>query len=243
MNDFGTALYTTEANVSAITGTNYGTATTPTSTQISTFIDWASREVDMYTDTYFGTALVTQEVQDFDVNKAGADFPWGNGMMQSQGRTASDYYLTQNSFRLNNWPVISIGTAEYNTTYNASNAESWTVMTEGTGGDFIANKDIGKIILTGNVIPALGYRRFRFTYVHGHTSVPKTIERLTTLLVAKEIVSLKQSASNISTIDDIRIGPIAIGKGGSSAIYNLRSINSEIESLMTKIGINKVELI
>jgi len=97
----------------------------------------------------------------------------------------------QNEFFLKKTPIISMTTLQVNTAGDG-NADSWVTLTE-ENYQFEIDLVTGRVSLTGTVgdattpvLPAVGVKNVRATYVYGRSSVPKDIKRLTILMTARD---------------------------------------------------------
>ena len=146
-------------------------------------------------------------------------------------------------FRLNHYPVVSI-TGLWKAGAGANQADSWTALTEqtGSGGDFIYSPDGGWVKFLTN-IPRFGKRAIKVTYVYGHATVPKHIERLTILLATSDIIRAKASYATFSSAMDVSIESLSIrNNSGSSASY-LRQLNEEIDRAWEEVGVMSTDIV
>ncbi len=138
-------------------------------------------------------------------------------------------------------PIISITSLSINQAgFNA--ADSWTALTEqtGSGGDFMIEDANSGIIDFITNYPRFGKRSWKLTYVVGYDrdstdrrviAYLKVVERLTTLLACKAIISTKLTGSMFDSSQDIKIGTIEIKSGAMSGKQYLTSVEPEIKEL------------
>lgn len=198
-------------------------------------IQRAEAEINERTGTKFVSTTVTDEIYAYDQYNT-----WKSasqlGAYGSVGRYDSMYPIYNNKIQLKKYPVISI-TALYRNTASATQADSWSELTQqsGSGGDFLLDTTNGILEFVDDT-PYFGPRSVKVTYVYGYATVPKTVERLTILLTVKDIIRSKTSNSQLGTIDSVSLGPISIRKGMREAGFYFNSIDAEIESLWEIVG-------
>ncbi len=221
--------YTTTDKVSAFLGETLSATTTPTSAQVEEFITRAEQEINYETGTNYTEETTTNELYDYDKHTVFHKEP----QLYQIGRVDHIYAPIKNVFKLNNYPIISVTKLEVNR--GTTQTADWKTLTEGT--DFIVYKDEGTIaLIRTDALPVEDWQSIRISYTHGHTTVPAIIERLATLMVAKEVIRAKQVTSSYTSIDSISIESISITKSTRESVELLRSIQDEIDLLMTKIG-------
>lgn len=234
--------YTTQELVESVIGQTFSGTTTPTDTQINTFIDWASDEVESLTEQFYGVGTTTDELVDWtrfnaiqNTNTGYRDAFTNENIDRNDRLNLTDF----NAFKVENKPIIEVTSLEKNiNTYPTS--PSWEVI--GTS-DYIISKPEGKITLVTNAIPDFGLRRFKISYTYGTSTAPKQVERLATLLVARQILSNKVANSNYGSVDSISIEGISINKTTGQGISYLARLDQEINNLKEQLGSLKTEII
>lgn len=159
-----------------------------------------------------------------------------------------------NRVKVDNTPIIAVSSLSVNSAAG-SEADSWgTALTQQTGssGSFLVeDKDAGIIDFLSS-FPRLGKRSWKTTYTWGHdpTSTDrkiiariKTVERLSTLLAAKAIITTKSTGTMFDSIRDVRIGTIELRGGGATVKAFLTSVDIELASLWNILGDLGVEII
>lgn len=208
--------YTTAALVQAeIRATNtFSSSTSPTLTQLTTWIQEESNIIELKTGTIFGSNLESSTIMDYD----------GSGILRTKYS-----------------PIILLTKLEYNQ-YSNGNTPSWITLEEADDKDYVVYKDEGEIVFvsgvnsSNNLTPIGGMRRFRLTYNYGYSTTPLAIQRLATLLVAKRcILSLLNNQSN-SSGGTIQVGTISITDPSNFGVNWFRNVSTEVESLYKEIG-------
>jgi len=234
--------YTTQALIEGYLRTTFDGTTTPTSATIAGWITWAESEIDQRIQGTFGTSAVADEVYDFNeyTTKKSTETEtfWDD---QTARIDQSVYNLGNDVLELKQKPVVSVSKVERNLNSVTSSA-SWETLTEGVGGDYLVDTTNARITFIQNP-PRYGKQSVRVNYVYGYSSVPSTVERLATLLVAREVV---RSAANRSANQEggsVQVGPIRVTDPSSFSIDFVRSINDEIGRAWMSVGVFKTQLI
>ena len=133
------------------------------SSQVEKMIDGITKDIDDETHSSWTAQTVTNE--------------YHNGL----GNRGSDYFLLLG-------PIISITTLQ--TTQSDEDTDSssvtWDTLTENN--DYFLDKETGKIGITNDSYnPINGRNRLKVTYIYGHSSIPRDIKRLTTLMVIRDL--------------------------------------------------------
>ncbi len=221
--------YTTVAKVASLLGETLDGTTTPSESQVEDFISWAEAEIDLVTGTSYSEQTATNELYDYDKYSVFVKEP----QVQQIGRVDHIYAPIKNVFKLNNGPIISMTKLETNKGTNES--PNWETLTEGT--DYILYKDANTVaFLRSNALPIEDWQGIRATYTYGHSTVPSNINKLATLMVAKETLKVKQNSSSFNSMDSISIETISITKSTRESVELMRQFKNDIDSLMEKIG-------
>lgn len=232
--------YTTETLVEGYLRTTFDGTTTPSSTDIASWISWAEAEIDAKAQTTFGTAAVADEVYDYNEHTTWMT-PEALYFEEQVTREDSFRFLLHDTLQLKNKPIVSI-TSVYKNTAGINSAESWQLLTSGAGGDYLSDLTNGRLIFIQNT-PRYGLRSAKVSYVYGYSSVPAVVQRLATLLVAREVIS---SAINLTVNQEggsVQVGPIRVTDPSDFSLGFMRSMNDEIESLWAKVGFLKTVLV
>lgn len=195
--------------------TVFGSDTIPSLESVNRWIEEESKIVDLKCNSMFGSTSVTDELFDYD----------GDSI-----------------FRFPFSPLISVDKVEYNKNSNTASSEDWVVLEEGTGKNFLVYLDEGELkFINGNNATykgkvMSGSKRLRISYTYGYSSTPLEVQRLTTLSVAKRVImSLASSQSNTEG-GDIQVGTIKVSDPSNYSVNYLKSVNSEVDDLINKIG-------
>jgi len=232
--------YTTKELVEAMLATTIDTTTSPTTSQIEQWIEEAESEIDVRTKTSFTPVTVTDEIYDLDKNNLYSrpyDYP-----STFNGSYGVGFY-PEVRMRLNKKPLISV-TSMYTNSASPIEADVWTEITEqvGLGGDFRLSLPLSEVIFIQN-IPTMKPRAVKTTYIYGHSSIPYDVQRLATLLVAKNVVISKMSNSQFSSTDSITVEGISITKGTGQSVQYTNGMTNEINELYRTIGEFNSELV
>ena len=234
--------YTTSALVSAYLGKTYTTSTTPTSDQIDMWIT----EVEKMIDEEIGTSYKINNIIEFyDYNQYTSYIsPEGLAFAGNVGRR--DYLpgvLFNDQFVTKHRPIITINSLKINES-DAASSDVFTTITEqtGSGGNYVSDKNTGVITFL-NKFPRFGKRSIKIDYDWGRSLVPKHIQKLATLLVAKVVLSSVASSTQTENIDSINIGDISISKGVTQSVSFRESLEKEIQSLWDIVGRFEVDAI
>ena len=202
--------YTTEALVEAYLGEAFDGTTTPSSTDIVTFIGWSEKQIDDETGTSFTSATVTDEILD------------SNGSQR---------------FRLPKRPIISVSAFTVDENGLGAASTNWVARTEGrtNSADFVILEDEG-VLYFHNDTPPYGIQNIKTTYAYGYSAIPKDVEKLATLLVTQEIIKARLADNAYSSQDTIRVGPIMISKSGGQVSLSLIEFNKQIDEAWSSVG-------
>ena len=193
---------------------DFGTDTIPSILDVNSWIEQNSRVIDSWTNNYFGTITKTDEYLDYD----GADV-----------------------LSLPKSDVLTITTLEYNTSGRGL-TPTWVLLEEGQDKNYLLYKDLGEVELltpagetaTNNPRYTPGSKKFKVTYNYGYESVPKQIERLATLMTAKNVI--QALVNKKSSMAEVKVGAISVKPPTSFSINYIKSLNDEISMLKDSIG-------
>lgn len=198
-------------------------------------IQRAESEIEEQTYSAWREITVTEEILDFN-QETSYKSPEQLYYIEPAGRTDYMNPFYEDSIKLERAPIVSV-TSLYTNSAGAASTDSWTELDEqsGSGGDFITYKDEG-IIKFINKVPRYGKRSIKITYVYGHSSVPKSVERLTILLSVRDIVLSKISSSNFDNQDLISVDGLTVAGGMKSSSMYLDTMDKEIDRLWKVVG-------
>ncbi len=206
--------YTDETKIEALLLESITTSSTPTSTQVNTFIEWADDLINSKTGTVFELNLASSEVHSYD----------GNGFV-----------------RVDKGPIVSVSSISVDQNgFNSATAD-WQTLSEGrlAANDFYIDEYDPRRInfktsTTGNS-PVRGIQNLKITYNYGRTTVPFIVEELSTALVVNKVLQAKIMSNTFSSQDSISIGPIRIDKSNVTS-GNMRQVNDYIKTLWEQVG-------
>ncbi len=210
--------YATPSDVSAeLGGYSLTSATTPTSTVVEGWIADAEDEVELLTGQVYSTTAIAStawEYHDYD----------GSGVI-----------------KLDNYPVQSVTLLQYEENGEGATTESWVTLV-GPGrtatDNFQLYTDLGVLKLTPNSTgnsPLIGHKNIRVAYVHGHTSVPRNVKQLVTLLAAKRLIMSVANNSGTTGGGSISVGAISISDPTNYVYNHMTRINEEIKRLQESV--------
>jgi len=195
-------------------GESYDTTSTPTSTMISTWIDEVSAEIDLSTQTSFTVNTTTDEYH--------------------------DYNSDQNYIILNNSPLIAITTLAYNSQPLGVSA-TWVSLTSGEANDYLTYLSQARIrIHSDNYSIPSGYKNIKVTYTWGRSTVPKTIQKLATIMVCERILDQKMKQVRKKSPLDMTIGETTIRHSFASVKAQKEVFFEEVKRIYSSHGKLKV---
>lgn len=195
--------------------TAFSSSTTPTEDTINRWIAECSREIDLLTNNTFVSTVFSSIDVDYD----------GSGILRL--------------------PYNPIQTLEimYNERLINDSSTSYILLEEGAGKNYILYADEGEVVFingntaTNHVVPSQGMKRFKISGTYGTSTVPYNIQKLCTLMVAKQVIlSLINSQAN-SEGGAISVGTISISDPSMFSINYIKHLNDEIELLKKNIKI------
>jgi len=229
------------------------TATDISAERVVDSIRWAEGLIDVKTGTSFKSITVTDEVHTGDRYSLDVSPDYLDSVASMSTLRRDTWGAVLNRVRTNFAPIVSVTSLSYNNAgYSA--ADSWTELTEqtGSGGGFIIEDAEAGIIDFLTTFPKIGKRSWKLTYVYGYdrdatdrktVTTLLSIERLTTLLAVKYIITSKSSGSTFDSTQDVRIGTIEVKAGAKTGSEYLQSIQPEIDELWRHLGELGIEVI
>ena len=202
--------YTTEAIIESYLGETFNATSVPTSNIVTTMVGWAERLVDDYTDASFVPVTISSTIID------------------------SDGF---NKFFLEHKPVRAVASFWVDNESLGGTSTDWELRTEGrtNSNDFVLDKGAGMLYFHTDV-PRAGTKMVKVTYTHGYASVPADVQKLTTLLVSREIIRGRLADNLYSSQDSIQVGPITITKAGSQGTSSVAQLDMEIAEAWKAVG-------
>ena len=216
--------YSAETDVEALLGTSIDGTTTPTSTQVATFISWADNYIDTYTGKKYSATTVTDEIYESEPIRV---------FLEGDVWEGSELLFLKHS------PIISVTSLYRNT--GSDKSPTWSLLTLDT--DFVIQDSIAGAILFVQNKPKPIKRAVKITYVYGKSAVPGAVAELSAVLVAIMCLIAKGSSANAEDLGSIALGDLRVDYGGSSTstgsgelISNLGARRDALLSILGKSG-------
>ena len=227
--------YTTEEFIEAEIGKAITTTTTPTTAQVTQWIEEAENYIDRRCNTSFTSVTQTDEVYPWNSDVAfikPAHSPYYGNVQRT------DYGLSGggNAFNLGYAPIISMTSLSLNSAGSTS-ADSWTAKTEqtGSGGDYAVDLSTGAVLFL-NCVPTVSERSIKTTFVYGHATIPAIVETLATKMVARRVIDMKVKKSAFTSTDSVSLASLSIKKELRDNVEYLSKLDSDIEGLFGEVG-------
>jgi len=209
--------YTTIEYVSAqLGGIDINSSSTPSSSDITTWIGEAESEINIRTGNLYSSTLVSSTVYDWENN---------DNILRVDGN------------------ILSVSEFQYSASA-AGTAPSWVAKTEDT--DFYVYGEHGEIeFIPSNFKPLEGKKRFNVSYIKGSNTVPGLIQRLATLLVAQRVVqTVVQNQAYANSGGEVQVGTIKVGNPSAFSTNSYSAMGSEVDALFEKVvGQNRIHRI
>ena len=194
----------------------FSTSTIPTLSQVTTWIQEASADIELAANQVFASTAVTSDYLDYDGDLV---------------------------FRLPKAPLLSVDEIRYNQS-TVNSTPSWLTLQAGEGYNYLTYLQEGEVEFiagsnaTNKIIPNPGKRKICASYTYGYTSTPLGVQHLATLMVAKRVIgTLVSSQANVEG-GDIQVGTIRVSDPSNYSLSYLKSMNDEIRDLMGKLGLD-----
>lgn len=199
--------YTTVSLVSsALKGVTIDSSSTPSSTEVTEWIDEVSSEID----EIFGKSFTSTETS-FTIDYDGSGY-----------------------LRLPVAPILSTSTLiAYSNGLGNSNVTS-TSLTEGRTNDYIVYLDDGEIQFYGNKAPTFGYKNIVWTGVYGYTTTPKWVQKLATLMTTQKFIEATVSNTAQKGGRAISVGNLSLGAPSNFSSGQIKDIQSQIDNIISK---------
>ena len=208
--------YTNEKLIEQEIGEQYDANSIPNSETISNWIEEVEAEIDLITGTSFTTNTTTDEYHDYTDN--------------------------QNYFVVKNRPLLSVTSLAYNEN-GLGESPSWVTLTEGEANDFLVYEDQSRIrIHSNNYSIPYGHKNIKITYTWGMSSVPKTIQKVATLMVVERILDMKVKEFKNKSPMGMTIGEISIMSNYNDIISQKNTYLKDINRIFGNHGTLKVAL-
>lgn len=210
--------YTNIADVAAeLGGVTINGSSTPTASQVQSWIEDATKEVEEITGRVWASTSVTSDSYEY------IDYD-GSGRM-----------------RLKKTPIISVDSVEYDSEGLGAASTTWSTLTEGrtTSEDFIVYPEEGLIVLHASSTSrqlSSGKRNVRVTYTHGYNIVPRHIKRLTTLMVARRYIATVANKTGSDEGGSVSVGTISVSDPNNYVHNHLRQVQSDLDYYLEKVA-------
>ena len=202
-----TVTYTTAAKVAEyLQRTAFSGSTTPTSTVVEKYINYAESEIERTTGTAYQKVTVTEEIH------------------RLRHKSRRHRPLRPPYFQLDYRPVVDfVEDTDYLYVWNGSSWVDWiATKTEGRGDDYWVDYSEGTVHLMRGY-PVVNWEdNIKITYRYGHSSVPGWVEELATMMAALRVLEADS-------------GVTVSNEGGGSDSVQLSTQDSRINNLRTEI--------
>ena len=180
--------YSTASNITALTGFAISDSTSPTTTQVNTYITWADAWIDNYIQKSYTSTTVTEL---YDITEGKID-----------PITGEETY--QDTLFLKNKPIVSIATLKEDVSADGE-AASWETRTEGRANDYIIYKNEGYVKFLDN-LPSNGHQKISVNYTYGATSAPANVTFISTCIAGLLTLLHKAGVANPTGVMSYSIG-------------------------------------
>lgn len=233
--------YTTEALVEAESGVDITSSSTPTSTELSTWIEEVEKDIDELTETTFKTATtVTDEVFSLDRYNLFRS-PQSLALLKSEGRRDSvfgasfpDMFFLRVDGVIRKPVTVSALAIQKG---SDPDSDDWDALTENTGssGNYNLDTDQALVILLDK-IPRERLRGVKWSGTYGYSTLPVSVQQLATKMVAKRVLMSNILKAQTQSPDSYSIGNFSRSKGGlGNMVTLLKYLDEDIEKLRGRI--------
>jgi len=194
--------YITNADVAAYLQTTIDGSSTPTSTTVDTWINYAESIIN------------EKSGRNFDSNSETDSYIKTDGQLQVW-------------FDKDKLPLLGVSALSINTGNDFD--PTWVSKTEGT--DFlIIDTDTGRLKFSNNTSILSLSHGIKTSFTWGFATVPDYVKALTLQLVTREYIKSSLSNTSINTKEKIRVGPIAIENSSGEILKFINQLNKDIDS-------------
>lgn len=235
--------YTDTASVGAEVQTSFSSSTSPTDTQVNTWIGEADALVNLKTDRKWGTNTVTDAV--FAISEDTSYTYYRLPNMRGERIVGNLTFQLRDSRNLPIKNILSI-TSLYINTAAENNADNWTLLTEntGSGGDFILDRVTGKITLLQTYLYNTK-RSFKWSGTYGGDATSdeySVIHTISTKLVAIRVLRALVNTKAKKVTTRLSIGSIALERGITELQGWINSLKADVEELFGVLGVMDTQL-
>lgn len=227
---------TTSTLVGNYLQTTFSGSTTPTDTIVDTYIDWATAEIERRTGQKFEGTAVSNLVMHLDrFNTSVAPDAAGN-YVSINPRNDALFQVERVHLEPRFVPILtgSASTIERNTS-GVTGSDSWETLTEqsGSGGDYLWNAEEATLDFVNNG-PRLGKRSLRLSFSHGYATVPNEVQKLATMLAAREVLNSSYWSAQNGNFDSVSVADISLTKANNAP--TIKQIDIAIERQWEVVG-------
>lgn len=133
-------------------------------------------------------------------------------------------------------PIVSITSLKINDA-EPDSEPNWVTLTERTpttDGDYTIDTDTGIVYFIDRDYGYDDYQNIMVTFDYGfdQTAIPDEIKQLVLLMSAQQAITGRSSSSIYTSQDSVRIGEIAVSKGGSALPVSQQSLQNSINDIL-----------
>ena len=133
-------------------------------------------------------------------------------------------------------PIVSITSLKINDA-EPDSEPNWVTLTERTSttdGDYTIDTDTGIVYFIDRDYGYDDYQNIMVTFDYGfdQTAIPDEIKQLVLLMSAQQAITGRSSSSIYTSQDSVRIGEIAVSKGGSALPVSQQSLQNSINDIL-----------
>ncbi len=194
--------------------TAFSAATLPSLSAVTTWIEEDSAHIDQLSGRVFASTSYTEDI-DYD----GSD-----------------------RIQLKNAPIISVTSLLYSSGGDLGSTGYALNDTQVENTDFAVYDERGEIlVLTQNWQPKEGNKRMQITYTAGYSTIPLTVEKLATKMVAKRVLdsAIENDISERKSGKSISVGSISIVKTADYGVGQYKEMQGDITMLKNELGSQK----
>lgn len=201
--------YTTVQNVADYLQTTIDGTTTPSSDDVTKWIEWADSTIDEAAGTVFE---LTTEVSSVYVASENQVFEIWLPREFTPISSISNLYINKGT--------------DFSTDYEEQTADTDYIIADATTGHIKLRESIRENI---RAVKIDGLE-------HGYSSVPTIVEQLSTRLVADQFIKSGLNSNISENADGITVGPITVTKSTGQSVSFIKAMKADIETLMEQVG-------
>lgn len=161
---------------------------------------------------------------------------------RNYGETIYEEYIDYDGsdrIQLKRAPIITVNSLLYSSTGALGTSDYALTATQVEDTDFVVYLERGEVRPLFNVwSPKIGDRRMLINYTAGFATIPKTIEKLATKMVAKRVwdTTVQNNLEQSSSGKSISVGSISIVKSSDFGVSQYQQLQSDIGTLKTELA-------